>query len=412
MTEASSPSLLARHRFEPERVMQAQLYERFGLAAAARAVPEQVRREEARILDFRRASYTRLTPRIAPGLMKVLAETMERLELQENVELYVDPSPAVNARAYSGYGGDDTWVVTVTSGAVRLLSDEHLRFLLAHELAHHAFGHGAFAEDLAMIYRASDPPGLLARRVRVLERLQELSADRGAALAVDGDITTAAEALLRVATALGPEDLRLDLDAFLEEIERLQLFDVPDYLGAGTHPLLPLRIRALQLHLKSSDQEEEILALARLMDFEARDEAQTRARDLLLSGGLLAAHADGDRELPDQDRARLVELVMPFTDDPERHLSRLQTRAEAVALYEECAAWIRDNAGPERYEWFDQLAEVVLHDGQVTDGERAFLLHAAERLDIPAKYVEDRLAAHAERAARQPGMPIAFGLRG
>lgn len=411
MTEDSSRSLLERNRFEPERAMQAQLYERFGLAAAAKTIPEQVRHEEARSLDFRRAAFTRLTARIAPGLTALLTETMERLELQENVELYVDPSPEVNAFAHCGYGEDDTWVVTLTSGAVRLLSDDHLRFLLGHELGHHAFGHGEFAEDLAMIYRDTEPPALLVSRVRVLDRLQELSADRAAALAAGGDISTSAEALLRIATGLGPEDLRLDLGVFLDEIDRLQAFDIPDYLGYRTHPLLPVRIRALQLHLASGDHEQEILTLARLMDREARDERSVRARDLLLAGGLLAAHSDGDEELSDEERSRLVALVLPFTDDPEGHLTRLGTHAAASALYVECAAWIRENVGPERYEWFGKLAEVVLFDNRATDGECAFLMQAAEFLDIPSNYVQKSLDAHAESTARQPATPIAFGLR-
>jgi hypothetical protein len=398
-------------RFEPERVMQDHLLERFGVTAAAGAVPEEVRRAATRERDEQRATYTRLTTRLAPGLIAILDETMERLELKERVELYVDPAPVVNASAYCGYGEDGAWIVTVTSGAIRLLDDKQLQFLLGHELGHHAFGHGQFREDLNLVYQDTPQSDLLSSRLRVFERLQELSADRAGALALGGDVAGAAEALLRVHTGLGPEDLRLDLGVFLEEIERLEAFDIPDQIGLSSHPLLPLRVRALQLHLGPGDREHEILALARMMDYEARDEKMVRSRDLLLAGGLLAAHSDGTEVLTDGERTRLVELILPFTDDPEGHLIRLGSREQAQELYMECAVWIRDNLGPERYSLFNQLVDVVLFDSMVTDEERKFLLLSAEQLEIPVRYVEKRLADHALDAARKSAPPKAFGLR-
>ncbi len=411
MTQAPSHTLLNSVRFEPERAMQTRLRERFGVAEALKAVPEDVRHQFARRPDQLRARHTRLTPRIAPGLTAILSETMERLELEGKVELYIDASPEVNAYAYCSYGDDATWLVGLTSGAVHLLSDDHLRFTLGHELGHHAFGHGEFREELLMIYRDIGKPDLLESRIRVLERLQELSADRAGCLAVGGDMSISAEALLRIDTGLGPEDLRLDLEALLEEFDRLQSFDNPDQIGFETHPLLPLRIRGLQLHLEAADREEEILALSRLMDFEGRDESFIRERDLLLAGGLLAAHSDGDEELSDDERSRLVDLILPFTDDPEGHLNRLEDHEQAGELYIECATWVRENLGPQRYMMFDKLVEVVLFDNKVTEGEREFLLAAAEHLGIPVRYVEERLAQHALDVARQAAPPRPIGLR-
>jgi hypothetical protein len=412
MTKSPLHTLLDSVRFEPERAMQAHLLECFGVTAAAAAVPEDVRRVATRERDEQRASSTRLTTKLAPGLMALLDETMERLELKEKVELYVDPAPEINASAYCGYGEDDAWIVTVTSGAVRLLDDKQLQFLLGHELGHHAFGHGEFSEDLNLAYQNAPQSDLLTSRLRVLERLQELSADRAGAMAQGGEVAAAADALLRVHTGLGPEDLRLDLGVFLEEIERLEAFDIPDKIGLLSHPLLPLRVRALQLHLGPGDREQEVLALARMMDYEARDEKTVRSRDLLLAGGLLAAHSDGTEVLTDGERTRLVELILPFTDDPEGHLVRLGSREQAEELYMECAAWIRDNLGPERYDLFNQLVDVVLFDSKVTEEEREFLLLAAEHLEIPVRYVEKRLEDHALETARQTAAPKAFGLRG
>jgi uncharacterized tellurite resistance protein B-like protein len=217
--------------------------------------------------------------------------------------------------------------------------------------------------------------------------------------------------LLHVHTGLGPKDIHLDLDAFTDEIARLEAFDIPDRLGRESHPLLPLRIRALQIFAANPDDEEGVMELARMMDFEARDEAVVHNRNLLLAGGLLAAHADSDDELADDEREHLVELILPFSDDPEVLLQSVGTIDQAADLFTASATWIRENVGPERYEFMGKLISVVLCDDKVHEGEVQFLKQAAAELEIPFSWVEKKLAGFSERASREKGVPRAFGLR-
>jgi len=405
-----SSDLLTGARLEAEASMQARVIERFGLARAVAAVPEAARLEEQRALHAQRAQFVHVTPRTTPRLYRLAQETLERIGLPTAVELLIDPSEAINAGAFPLALGETAPILAISSGAVRRLDDAQLRCVLAHELGHIAYGHTELRRMVRLVYREVEAPELLTARLRVLARLQELSCDRAGALAVDRDLLVAAETEFLVATGLGSEHVELDLAAYAEEVARIEAFDVPQHLFELSHPLLPIRLRALQLFCEGAD-ETEVLRLVRLMDYEAASPEMRHQRNLLLAGGLLAAHADGDAELDDAERAHLVELVVPFSDDPEGELAALGTFDEARALLENSAAWLQANAGPERFELVAQLVELTLVDGKVGEGEAAFLLEVGERLDVPPAWIRERLRQHQEATSRAPGAPRDFGLR-
>ncbi len=407
----ATSEILERARFQPEVKMRNRLIERFGLAEAASHIPEDARARSERSLRETRASMTRLTRGMASGLIRLIEETLERLGLEPQVELLINPTEEINASAYGILGDSGKHLISLTAGIVKQLTDEQLRCVLGHEIGHNAYGHTQLGKDISLIYREEDEPELLESQRYVLRRLQEFSADRAGLVAVNNDVTTSAATLLHTHTGLGPEDIHLDLDAFTDEIARLEAFDIPDMLCREIHPLLPLRIRALQIFAANPDDEEGVMELARMMDFEARDEAVVHYRNLLLAGGLLAAHADSDDELADDEREHLVELILPFSDDPEALLDSIGTIDQASDLFAASTTWIRKNAGPERYEFMEKLVSVALCDDKAHEGEVRFLKQAATKLKIPFSWVEKKLAGHSERAAREMGAPRAFGLR-
>ncbi len=408
----ATSEILERARFQPEVEMRKRLVERFGLAEASNHIPEDARARSERSLREIRASMTHLTRGMASGLIRLIEETLERLGLEPQVELLINPMKEINAYTYGILGDSGKHLIILTAGIVKQLTDEQLRCVLGHEIGHNAYGHAQLDEDIRLIYRDGDGvPELLKSRLYVLDRLEEFSADRAGLVAVNNNVTTAASMLLHIHTGLGPKDIHLDLDAFTDEIARLEAFDIPDRIGRESHPLLPLRIRALQIFAANQDDEEGVMELARMMDFEARDEAVVHRRNLLLAGGLLAAHADSDDELADDEREHLVELILPFSDDPEELLDSVGTIDRASDLFTASATWIRKNAGPERYDFMDELISVVLCDDKVHEGEVRFLKQAATKLKIPFSWVEKKLEGHSERAARKKGAPRVFGLR-
>ncbi len=174
------------------------------------------------------------------------------LDIEAVPDLYLTQFPFANA-ATVGAGKP---IVVLQSGLVRLLDDEQLFAVLAHEAGHVLSDHVLYATALTIISNMSRLPGLplplMPLRAALTEwyRSAELSCDRAAAL-VTRDPLTVCRVLLIIAA--GAEAERLDLDVFMKQareyreggkgLERLSrmLLD----LRVGRHPMPVRRVHEL-----------------------------------------------------------------------------------------------------------------------------------------------------------------------
>ncbi|MCC7541343.1 MAG: M48 family metalloprotease [Deltaproteobacteria bacterium] len=384
---------LAPIRFAPERALIDQLFDRFGLdiliehfvdSGGARSAYEAVL-----------GSQLRLTPLLAPRLSAIVEEVRAKLAFDEPLELFVGQDASVNAGAMHRIGPDESHVLSLTSALVERMSDAELRFVVGHEVGHLAWRHyqsrlaaAAFGED--DIGRSKAPP-LLLRRLESWDRMAEISADRAGFLVIDGDLSVAVSAFFKIQSGLGPEHLRFDIQAFLDQLETLQRLERRELLAQFSHPATPIRVRALQLFGEAlargepvASVDHEVETLARLMDYSPSEPLDVNAREFLLAGGMLVANADFEA-MADSEWQALVELLLPLSADPEREVGRIESREHAEEILERSAAWLRDNAGSERYELLRGLAHVAAADGKLSVPERELLRHVAEKLDIPAR---------------------------
>lgn len=412
-------SVLDPIRFGPERDLIGSLFDRFGLDVVIDHFVESggVRSMYDAVL----ASELRLTRMIAPRLMDLLDAAREKLAFDEPLEMFVGQNPQVNAAAMHRMSGDEPHVLSLTSALVERMTDAELSFVLGHELGHLAYRHyRARLADAAFGRSAggeSKAPPLLLRRLESWDRMAEISADRAGFCAVDGNLEVAVSAFFKLQSGLGPEHLRFDIAAILEQLESLQKASRRELFAEFSHPATPIRVRALQLfgEVRSGQRtlgavDAEVAEIARLMDYAASEPLDVNAREFILAGGLLAAYADGDIEMDDAGWNTLVQLLLPVSADPEAEVARIKNRSEADEILEKSAAWLRDNAGEERFDLLRAIAHVTAADGHLSEAERAFLKHCAELLGVPARTADeiafetlaDHLQTHAGRGMRPP----------
>ncbi len=407
--------LLANIRFGPERALVETLFERFGLDVL---IEHFVESGGARpMYDMILASHLRLTPLLAPRLWSLLQEVKQTLGFDEPIEMFVGQDAEVNASAMPSLGPDQPHVLTLTSALVERMTDDELRFVLGHELGHLAWRHyrarmaaAAFGLDEQGEPR---PPPLLMRRMESWDRLAEISADRAGFVVIEGRLATAVAVFFKIQSGLGPEHLRFDLNAFLEQLASLQKLERRELLARFSHPATPIRVRALQFFgeartagssLEATDAT--IVELAKLMDYAPSEPMEVHLRETLLAGGLLLA---GDGGLDDHAWNILAHVLLPFSPDPEAEVERVKSTERANVIFDESASWLALNAGEERFEAIRKLAHIAAVDGRFSEEELGMLHTFAEKLGVPRKAANailfDVLADHLQAQAID-GFPV------
>jgi uncharacterized tellurite resistance protein B-like protein len=396
-------SLLEGIRFHPEARLIDDLFGRFHLDDFIRQF-----RDSGKLTSFRDhllGGHLRLTPVLAPRLCSLLDEVRKTLGFREAIDLFVHQDPSINAFAIPSREPGLPHAVVFTSATVERMTDDELRFVMGHELAHVCFGHDR--PRLALEAVGTDERGnsrmpvLLQKRLGCWDRLAELSADRAGLIAVRGNLSCVVSAFFKLASGLGPEHLRFDIRAFLDQLAELQKLKRRDLLHVYSHPATPIRVRALQIFLEAGGEamsekkrarvEKDVEELARLMDFEVSEPLDVQALNFLVSGGLLAAHADGG--FSEIEYQILVNEILPLASDPEARIAEILDAAEAWKVMETSASWLRENSGEQRYLILQALANLVAGDGVLDEGEKEFMKKAGEDLGIPAQAVSEMLYA-------------------
>jgi uncharacterized tellurite resistance protein B-like protein len=407
-------------RYGPEATLIHHLSDRFGLDLL---IDHFVGSGGVRgAYDLVLGSQLRLTRLLAPRLVGLLDEVKATLGFEEPIELFVSQDGSVNAGALHAIGPDETHVLSLTSALVERMTDDELRFVLGHEVGHLAWRHyrarlavSAFGVDEE---EDSKAPPLLVRRLESWDRLAELSADRAGFAVIGGRLEVAVSTFFKLQSGLGPEHLRFDMAAFLEQLQALQALSRRELLAAFSHPATPIRVRALQLFGEAqaegrsvAEVDAAVEPLARLMDYVPSESMEVHARDLLLGGGLLIAGADG--RVRESEWGAIVHLLLPLSSDPESEVARAPDEAAAQALVATSAAWLRDNAGPERFGVFRGLCEVAAADGRIRPQEVGVLRELAVALGIPERAAEevryDVLADQLQTQAMR-GLPLPAGM--
>jgi len=184
--------------------------------------------------------YVMIGPQQFPHLAQMIAEGARQVGLREAPEAFVYNSGGVmNAFAMRLFGRR---YLMLTSAIVDADSDEQLRFVIGHELGHHAAGHLDWFRNFIKL-----PAHFVPLLGSAWSRGRELTCDRvGAALS--GDLESARSALQMLACGSARLNASMNRVAF-EDQERL----VPPVAGWFLHILSPYprhtaRVRALTAH--------------------------------------------------------------------------------------------------------------------------------------------------------------------
>jgi hypothetical protein len=343
----------------------------------------------------------RLSERISPRIYRLFNDVCTRFGVEAQAEVFCLPSPEVNAfatidvreqRAYS--------LIGVTSTALERLEDAELRFILGHELGHILFGNNRLDGLLSTSKDNPDITVLPAFGESLFLRWRkkaEVSSDRAGMLAA-GDFRASATALMKATFGLSEKNLNLDVEALVSQVDEIK--GHPELMAEAfaSHPLLPIRLKALELFSRSAKSQrngldvggtplgdedlenavDELIRLTRRYPYRPIERAMMQV--VALGGALLLG---ADSEINDDEVKILIQILHRFfTDEPDAEI--ITDPAEVARRLPEAIAVLNAEGDATAKNFvLSRLTDIALADGALMDAESAVILDLAHQLGLP-----------------------------
>lgn len=386
-------------RFSPEREELNELLNGLGLEPLIRHRLESG--DALPLYEMALAQQLRLTDLQSPRLYGLFKEVCSSLQFRESADLYVVENPTINAAALHSPRADLPHAITLTSHMVEMLTDEELLHVLGHELGHLAFGHYRMRfiklEEPSDEQQEEGQDSLIARRLRKWNRMAELSADRVGFVSAASNLRVVVSANLKIVSGLGPEHLRFDLDEYLRQLDDLPRLGRREVLHRFSHPVMALRIWALQQFARAGGVNASRASLAeidsqtrerlKVMNFEPATHLAANAREVLVTSALLAFGANGRQMTEGQQRA-LGRMLLPLCDDPDEALGEIHDADEAWKRLRAAAGWMKENGGEACFACLKQLLYLMALGGRDQVAER-LVFEVAQLMGIPKTAVRE-----------------------
>ena len=346
----------------------------------------------------------RLSRFMAADVHKMADECIEKLEMTLPHELYVYSSPQYNAACFKPEDGK--LFVMFSSSLLERFESSELKFVIGHEFGHHVYNHHEIPIGY-LLGGKQRPDPRLALDLFAWSRNAEISADRAGAFCAN-DMNGVARSLFKLASGLGDDVIRFDLDEFLEQVNQMQLED--DQVGLGTpredwfstHPFSPLRVKALQLFYESSLMDkngrthehlevgvQRLLSMMEPSYLEARTDTASAMRRLLFVAVISVANAD--QEISDSEIKIFEKYFGKGEFSGELNLDRI-----IKSLPDRIKIANQQTTLTQRMQVMRDISLMSMADRNVTEVERATMDSIADQLGISRAFICQTLAQDCE----------------
>lgn len=174
---------------------------------------------------------------IFPDIFRVLATTGHKIAPNLSIEAFIIPNHIPQAY-YIHLSSKKNLALVLTSAIVDLLSREEMQFVIGHELGHHIYQH----HKHSIPEHSSNELTFL--RQLFISRCHEISADRIGFIA-SSSVDDALRGMLKIASGLKEQHIKLNIPVFLDQIKQIKNMSGRKEGAYLSHPLIPLRMRAL-----------------------------------------------------------------------------------------------------------------------------------------------------------------------
>lgn len=333
----------------------------------------------------------KVTEKMSPKLYHIFHDVKNKLNYKKNIDFYITNSAELNAFALTRSDDKDTDIININSALISMFDDDELRFVVGHEIGHLITRYARVVRLINFIF--PDPekvPLILAHRIELWQKVSELTADRFGFIA-SPKVEKCVSGFFKMASGLSTDRIDFDYKAYLIDNEKIL-----DYFTQNrnmfTHPVNPLRIKAIKLFSESSLYEDfknekefntdqvlnaEMDKLIAMLQTISTSPMDAFRKQFLASAGLIMANID--KNINDDEYESILESLSNYTVFPHEYLSEICNTSTEEVFKSSISNIIQQNPA-ERFQLLQYMANIAMSDNSIFNKEINFLFEVGESL--------------------------------
>ena len=348
---------------------------------------------------------------LLPQFYNLCREVKEKLEFVGDIDFYITGTSDVNACAYFSNDEQRPHIIEVNSGLFKLMNEEELKYIIGHEIGHLINCDSMINNLFYFIYPDEEAlekcPEFLVKRVAFYGRLAELGADFYGYIANE-NLDACVTAVYKMASELDLAQMNVSIDTLIAENNpRLDYFLKEGGVTDGSHPVNPIRIRALELFATAKTQaafnrgmNDLVWALQKLQ-YDALDNA---IADYIAAAGIFISQMDGKRDKNEEEF--IIRELAAYSLSPYKDLKRVE-KGDVVNTLNTAIKNILEMAPDLKGELFNYFVNMAFADGELNEKELALIYDFGDKLG----YHESEIAEFLCNKIRKEFVPSVSALK-
>ena len=333
----------------------------------------------------------KVTEKMSPKLYHIFHDVKNKLNYKKNIDFYITNSAELNAFALTRSDDKDTDIININSALISMFDDDELRFVVGHEIGHLITRYARVVRLINFIF--PDPekvPLILAHRIELWQKVSELTADRFGFIA-SPKVEKCVSGFFKMASGLSTDRIDFDYKAYLIDNEKILEYFTQNR-NMFTHPVNPLRIKAIKLFSESSLYEDfknekefntdqvlnaEMDKLIDMLQTISTSPMDAFRKQFLASAGLIMANID--KNINDDEYESILESLSNYTVFPHEYLSEICNNSTEEVFKSSITNIIQQNPA-ERFQLLQYMANIAMSDNSIFNKEINFLFEVGESL--------------------------------
>ncbi|MCF7918543.1 MAG: M48 family metalloprotease [Candidatus Cloacimonetes bacterium] len=333
--------------------------------------------------------YFKVTENFCKNIWEACQEAQKRTGYEGTIDYFVVNSPEYNAFCIETDRVEDPHIICLNSALVKDFTHEELLFIIGHEIGHLWTGSRKLSDVIQFIFNENkEIPIYYHNRIMYWQRLSELSADRFGLLAC-GELEPAVSSFFKLTSGLDWRELGINIRTYIDNNnELLEHLKGEQGFDESTHPINPVRVKALQLFSKSqlfqsAMKKDELIADEKLEDkIRMIVEEHTALADginlqrmmFMATGGLIVSSCDEKVDADEVDR--IISYISQYTLFPKKFLEEiLKDQKNIQKKFVDSIKKILADSPLERESMLKYLLEIAISDNDINDKEFDLLVN-------------------------------------